>query len=142
MAPYASVQDLQDRYPQRDLAQLTDPDGLVVDAAKLERALAGASAVIDGYLQGRYPLPLAQVPEVLVEYACDVAMYRLQTLRPADDIEDARARYRDVIRYLEQVSRGDLQLGLSPADQPAQQSAGPEVLSPGRQFSRGSMRGY
>jgi phage gp36-like protein len=139
---YATAQDLQDRYPERDLVQLTDPNGVVIDAGRLDRALRAASALIDGYLQGRYPLPLAQVPEVLVEYACDIAMYRLQTLRPADDIEDARNRYRDAIKYLEQVSRGDLQLGLSLANVPAAQSAGPETAPREGSFTRGSMRGY
>lgn len=139
---YATPQHLQDRYPERDLVQLTDPNGVGVVAARLDGALKGAAAVINGYLQGRYPLPLAQVPEVLVEYACDIAMYRLQTLRPSDDIEDARARYKDAIRFLEQVSRGELQLGLSAANTPAAQSTGPEVIEGERHFGRGSTRGY
>jgi phage gp36-like protein len=139
---YASAQDLRDRYPDQDLIQLTDPEGQILQVDRLDSALRAAQSIIDGYLQGRYPLPLAQVPSSLVEYACDIAMYRLQTLRPADTLEDARARYKDAIKYLEQVSRGELQLGLSQEQQPAPQSGGPELIAPDRNFSRDSMRGY
>jgi phage gp36-like protein len=139
---YATTDDLLERYPHRDLVQLTDPDGLELHVERLERALLGARAVIDGYLQARYPLPLAQVPEVLREYACDIAMYRLQTLRPADDIQDARSRYKDAIRYLEQVSSGTLQLGLSAEARPARQDGGPEVVAPARRFTREQMKGF
>lgn len=138
---YATPADLQARYPLRDLIQLTDPDGEQLLVGPLTQALAGAAAVIDGYLQARYPLPIAHVPAVLREYACDIAMYRLQTLRPRDDIEDARARYKDAVRYLEQVSRGDLQLGLASEGQAPRQDAGPEVIEAPRRFGRDSMRG-
>lgn len=139
---YASAQDLQDRYPERDLAQLTDPNGAVVNTAKLSRALADASDEIDGYLQGRYTLPLSQVPKVLKVLACDIAMYRLQVLRPADDIEDARNRYKDAIAYLGKVAKGDVQLGLSAEDAPAPQSSGPEMITSARTFSRAAMGGF
>lgn len=141
MPPYASAQDLQDRYPEQDLVQLTDPAGAAIDVARLERSLADASAEIDGYLQGRYQLPLPQVPELLKLLACDIAMYRLQVLRPLGDIEDARARYKDAMRYLERVSTGAVQLGLSAADVPAPQTAGPEVRGAARTFTRDTMRG-
>jgi phage gp36-like protein len=139
---YATLQDLLARYPERDLAQITDPSGMAVDEVRVAEALSGAAAVIDGYLQARYPLPLAQVPELLREYTCDIAMYRLQALRPADDVQDARNRYKDAIRFLEQAAKGDLQLGLSADQQPAVHDGGPLVIAPDRHFTRGSMRGF
>lgn len=141
MPAYASALDLQDRYPERDLIQLTDPDGAVLDVARLDRALADASAEIDGYLQGRYQLPLSQVPQHLALLACDIAMYRLQVLRPLGDIEDARKRYEDALHYLRQVARGEVQLGLSEQGVAAPQGSGPEVISSTRTFTRESMRG-
>lgn len=141
MAMYASASDLLDRYPEQDLVQLTDPAGAELNPVKLERALADASSEIDGYLLGRYLLPLVQVPEILRLLACDIAMYRLQALRPMAGIEDARKRYEDATRYLKLVSTGEVQLGLSTADAPAQQGAGPEVVSSRRTFSRTSMKG-
>lgn len=139
---YASAKDLRDRYPERDLIQLTDEDGETLDCSRLTRALDDASAEIDGYLQGRYSLPLHQAPEHLALLACDIAMYRLQVLRPLGDIEDARARYEDALRYLRQVARGEVQLGLSEDGHAARQGAGPEMISPRRTFSRDQMRGF
>lgn len=139
---YASAQDLQERYPERDLIQLTDADGEQLDVARLERALADASAEIDGYLQGRYTLPLAKPPQHLTLLACDIAMYRLQVLRPLGDIEDARERYEDALRYLRQVARGEVQLGLSEDGVAAPQGSGPEMISPRRTFTRDAMRGF
>lgn len=142
MAVYASVQDMVDRYPERDLIQLTDENGVELDAVRLERALADASAEIDGYLQGRYVLPLQEVPKILTLVACDIAMYRLQVLRPTGGIEDARARYDDALRYLRQVSKGEVQLGLSDEDRAAPEGSGPEMISPTRIFGRESMKGF
>lgn len=138
---YASAQDLKDRYPAKDLRELTDENGAVINDARLDRALADASAVIDGYLMGRYEIPLPNVPQALVVYACDIAMYKLQALRPANGIEDAKNRHDAAIRYLERVSRGDVQLGVSSSDQPAMQTDGPIVVTADRTFSRDSMRG-
>lgn len=142
MPAYAIAQDLQDRYPEQDLIQLTDPDGVVLDVGRLDRALADASDEIDGYLQGRYQLPLAEVPKHLKLLACDIALYRLLVLRPLGDIEDARKRYEDALRYLRQVSRGEVQLGLSAQDVAAPQGSGPEMISPTRVFDRDGMRGF
>ncbi|MEX2155110.1 MAG: phage protein Gp36 family protein [Gemmatimonadaceae bacterium] len=138
---YASAQDMKDRYPEKDLRELTDVDGQVINDDRLDGALADASAEIDGYLMGRYALPLASVPQALVLYCCDIAMYRLQALRPANDIEDAKNRYDSAIRFLKCVSKGEVQLGVSSSDAPAVQTEGPIVVTAERTFSRDSMRG-
>lgn len=96
---YATVQDLLERYPRRDLAHLTDPQGQVVDEARLEAALADASAEMDRYgLQTVQALPEAERKRI----CCDIAIYRLMVLRPLDDIQDARRRYEDAIGVLQQ----------------------------------------
>lgn len=115
---YATPADVAARYPARDLAQLTSPDGLVTDDAVLATALAGASAIIDGYLSARYPLPLAAPPAILGELAVDIALYRLMVNRREDDIADARARYEDAIKWLSKLAEGkiDLPPGSASAD--------------------------
>ena len=60
--PYATVTDLQDRLGVPRLVQLTDladPSVGLVDPAVAQKALDDAEAEIDGYLGGRYALPLA-----------------------------------------------------------------------------------
>ena len=44
-------------------------------------------------------------------------MYRLQSLRPLHDLEDARKRYEDAVAMLTKVAAGELTLGLSADDQ-------------------------
>lgn len=107
---YATAADFRDRYPEHDLRQLTDLDGQTVQDAVLEKAAAQASSIIDGYIGARYPLPLTVVPPILAELAVDIGMYRLQVLRPQNDIEDARKRYEDAVGYLKLVTKGDADL--------------------------------
>jgi phage gp36-like protein len=103
------------RYPNRDLVQLTneDPTQTAINPSIIGQALADASAEIDGYLDGRFALPLNDVPTVLNRLACDVAMYRLQSLRPLHDMADARKRYEDAVELLVRVARGEVTLGLT-----------------------------
>ena len=142
---YATVQDVINRYPNRDLVQLTneDPTATAINAAPITQALADASAEIDGYIEGRFALPLTDPPAVLNRLATDIAMYRLQSLRPLHDLEDARKRYEDVISMLEKVAAGELTLGLSSDNLEPPLAEGVEsVEGPHRVFTRRKLRGY
>lgn len=87
---YAAVQDLVDRFGERELVQLTDPELLAVDAARVQLKLDDAHALADGYLARVYALPLAGCakpvgvgavdyvpPPQLTRIVCDVARYYL-----------------------------------------------------------------
>jgi phage gp36-like protein len=133
------------RYPSRDLVQLTneDPTATTVNATPITQALADASAEIDGYIEGRFTLPLADPPAVLNRLTTDIAMYRMQSLRPLHDLEDARKRYEDAVAMLIKVAAGELTLGLSADGQEPPIAAVEEnVQGPDRVFSRKKMRGY
>lgn len=56
---YATPQDLIDRFGERELVQLTDPDLLAVNTAAVQRALDDAQAYLDGFVGRVYALPLA-----------------------------------------------------------------------------------
>jgi phage gp36-like protein len=138
------------RYPNRDLVQLTneDPTQTSINTTVIDQALADASAEIDGYLDGRFALPLTDAPTVLNRLACDVAMYRLQSLRPIHDMADARQRYEDAVQLLVRVARGEVTLGLTADNlEPAE---GPDVIqieegcggAPIRIFSRRTLQSY
>ncbi|MDP0260902.1 DUF1320 domain-containing protein, partial [Glaesserella parasuis] len=73
---YADVEDFVVRIGERESIELTDRDGLgVVDEALLVVALKDSSSQIDGYLSGRYRLPLRAVPQNLTRICCDLARY-------------------------------------------------------------------
>jgi phage gp36-like protein len=104
---YATVQDLLARYPERDLAQLSDPEGQAVDDARLQVAIDDASAEMD-----RYPRAVATLSaDELRRICCDIAVYRLMLLRPAGDMQDARRRYEDAISYLQRADEQTVQAG-------------------------------
>ena len=123
--PYATPTHLLERYSERELRHVTDETGQAFDASRAAAALDDASMEIDAYVGQRYLLPLQQphTPAasltepvlldghpVLMRCACDIAVYRLKTLRPADDIKDARQRYEDVIKLLVRISKGEVLL--------------------------------
>lgn len=150
---YAAPSDMIARYPNRDLVQLTneDPTQTTVNQTVLQQALADASAEIDGYLEGRFALPLTDPPAVLNRLACDVAMYRLQALRPLHDLAEARRRYDDALTLLMRVADGTLTLGLALDNQEPGEAAGAVVTEAGgdsagtlprRVFSRGNLKGF
>ncbi|MFB9160500.1 gp436 family protein, partial [Chromobacterium violaceum] len=84
-----------------------------IDDMLLADALASANVEIDGYIGGRYPLPLALPPKILTGYACDIARYRLCG-SGTQLTEDIRDRYRDAVRFLELVAAGKVTLGGMP----------------------------
>ncbi|MGH7000542.1 MAG: gp436 family protein [Stellaceae bacterium] len=150
---YATPNDMIARYPNRDLVQLTneDPTQTAVNTGALQQVVNDASAEIDGYLGSRFSLPLSDPPALLNRLTCDIAMYRLQALRPLHDMADARKRYEDAVELLVRVARGEVTLGLS-ADNVEPPQAQDAVLTqaggdssgvlPQRVFDRGSLKDY
>ena len=110
---YATVTDMQNRYPARDLIAISDPNNASIQNAVITQALDDASVEIDSYIESRVTLPLTDPPAVLNLHCCTIAMYRLQSLRPLHDLEDARKRYDDCIKFLTRVSKGELTLGIA-----------------------------
>lgn len=128
--PYATQQDMQDRYGLPKLVQLTDINepmtGAVVGAV-LDSKLADASAEIDGYLAGRMSVPLADPPAVVKVYCCRIAYYLL--LGAAAD-ELARMDYKGAIDYFRRVATGDITM-TPPDAAPAQAGLGSVSFDPG-----------
>jgi phage gp36-like protein len=128
--PYATVTDLQDRLGEARLVQLTDradpPLGLVDDGVA-GKALDDASAEIDGYLIGRYTLPLADAPEILRVHCITIACYRLLG---GAATETDREDYKATRDYLNRVADGRVNL-LPPSQVPPPAGAGTVIFSPG-----------
>ncbi|OGB19446.1 MAG: hypothetical protein A2W72_17935 [Burkholderiales bacterium RIFCSPLOWO2_12_67_14] len=91
---YATPQDLIDRFGERELIELTDPDLVAVQSEKVERAIADAQAYADSFIGRVYTLPLTGcvkpapvvgdpfatelvAPPQLTRIAVDVARYYL-----------------------------------------------------------------
>jgi phage gp36-like protein len=107
---------------------------------KLRHALEDARATVDGYLAGRYQLPLSPLPPVLVRIACELARYYLY-----DDqlTEPVKQRFEANVRFLRDVASGVLQLGAD-SETGATPAAATEVAlhSAGRVWDRRGARGF
>lgn len=137
---YATQQDMLDRFDEAEIIQLTDEKDLgVVDTAILAKALADADAAVDGYLMGRYTLPLATVPVALTRIACDLARFFLY-----DDVatEGVRKRYEDALDFLKALASGKISLGLDNAQQRQPEAGGPKAAADERVFTKGTLGDY
>lgn len=133
---YATRDDMVARFGEREVLTLTDRAfaGLIDDAV-LSDALGMAANEIDGYIAGRYPLPMATPPRVLAGFACDIARYRLcgAGTQTTDEIRD---RYRDAVRFLEHVAAGRVSLGGMPEGSAAAPAQSVHFMQGGRVFGR------
>lgn len=160
---YATLQQLIERYSERELRNITDPDGQTLDTVKAQLALDDAESEIDGYLGLRYVLPLESseggaLPGVSVQAlpnavseplfiratslarcACDIAVYRLQILRTSDDIKDARQRYDDVIKLLQRIGTGEVILPGARLRAGVSAEAGDKVVGEAQFWEAGSV---
>ena len=114
---YATADQLIDRLGTREAAAISRATNGVPDEAVLAEALALASEEVDAYVGRRYLLPLtsadtgaAALPTILQRVAIDIARYR-QTGTEIMETETIRTRYKDAVKLLEQISRGEVSIG-------------------------------
>lgn len=135
---YATKTDMIARFGEAEVITLTDRTGSLdaVDDAVLDAALAEADAEIDPYLAPRHVLPLASVPKILAGFGCDIARYRLCGAG-VTATEEARNRYKDAIRFLENVASGKIGIGLDASNNVARPANTVQFKEPvGRVFDR------
>lgn len=112
---YATRADLEKRYGADEIAQR---ESALADGA-LDHALVDADALIDGYLAGRYSLPLTAIPPNLPQMACSIARYNLMG---DSATERARNDFKDTMAWLKDVEAGRVQLQCAspmPGSEPA-----------------------
>lgn len=126
---YATKQAMLDRFSERELAELTDAVAhSSIDDATLAPALAFAGDLINSKLRARYTVPLATVPQIIIDYACDIARYRLYGDAVPELIKE---RFAQAMNYL-----NDLALGRATLSIEAPARGLPEIVSPERVFGR------
>jgi phage gp36-like protein len=131
---YCTKQNLIDRFGEGELIQLTDRTGAgVINDTVLNQAIGDADGEINGYLAGRYTLPLASVPPVLTQKACDIARFFLYDEAVLDIV---KTRYDNAIAWLKLVANGTVSLGLDGTGEEVITSGSPEMQSAGSVFGR------
>lgn len=123
---YCTLDDLLLVIPARTLAQLSNdtPPATEPNLPVIERAVTSAEETIDGYLRGRYDLPLKEVPTVVRDLTVNIARHALYARRPdgKDDLPPAVVRaYKAAMEMLSAIQKGALTIGVA-----ATQAAQPE----------------
>lgn len=139
---YATQAQLIERFGERmliDLSDRADPPTGVINAGVVARALADTDAVIDGYLAGRYALPLAATPPQLLDLALSIAIYKLH---PSDPDPKIKADYEDAKKDLLKISTGVIRLPAAGIEPAAATSSGVETIDRERELSPESLKGF
>lgn len=141
--PYATVTDMQQRYGEAELRQLSDnasPRTGAVNVAVVQNALDDASAWIDSYLAGRYAVPITDAGALTVMrlHCCGEARFLLMTTHP-DEV--AIAAHAERAAFFGAIAKGQIAL-IAPTAVPLALGAGPVVFVPGAKvFGRDSDTG-
>ena len=138
---YCTEDDLIRRYGEKELIQLSNKDGngTTLNVLVVAQAIADAEAEINGYLQGRYTLPLSSVPDALVAYACDIARYRLYDDNASEHVTDM---YDDALAWLVMIAKGQTSLGIDQAGKSAAVSGGPASVGNQRVFDKATLKDF
>ena len=139
---YATLQQLTDRYGEKLLLQLSDratPPAGTVDADVVARTLADADAVIDGYLAGRYSLPLETTPALITDLAQAIAVYKLHRATASDKITED---YKDAIKMLRDIATGTIRLSVAGVEPATNSASGVQASDRDRDMTPDNMKGF
>lgn len=139
---YATLAALTDRYGTPMLVRLSDradvPTGLV-DQDVVDRALADADAVIDGYLEKRYALPVTAVPPLLVDIAQAITIYKLHVFQPDTKIEE---EYKEAMRMLREIADGRITLTIAGKPAAGTGGSGARITDRERPLTEQNLKGF
>ena len=140
--PYASQAQLEDRYGTSMLIELTDrasPPADAIDVDVIDRALADADALIDGFLKGRYLLPLSSTPPLVVDLALAIAVYKLHRNVASDKV---RRDYEDAMKVLRDIAAGTVRLDVDGAEPTASGASGVKTNDRDRPLTPDNLKGF
>lgn len=109
---YCTLDDIEKHTSTPILIQLTSDDGQeIVDKTVVEEALLYSSALIDGYLRGRYSLPLDICFPLLRVLAVDLSVYRLYSRRMRNEMPEViETAYKNAIATLRDIQKDVISL--------------------------------
>jgi|SRR5471030_786396 len=112
---YCTRADIGNAIPEMTLIQLSndDPAAALPNESVIEDGVRQAEELVDGYLRGRYNLPLDPVPTVLRDAVVYLARHWLYQRRPEGALPDAvKDSRKDTIKLLESIRDGVVTLGM------------------------------
>ena len=129
----------------KSVAQLTndDPKAEKADMAKVQEAVRAAEELADGYLRGRYALPLSTVPTLLRDVVRTIARFKLYERRPESKMPDTVLEtYKAAVKTLEQIRSGRITLGVAATAEPVPERGEHRMSAPAAYFSDAMRKAY
>ena len=140
--PYVTLAQLIERYGEPALVLVTDRAQFatgVVDDASVDRAIADADALIDGYLARRYQLPLTEAQPLLVRIAGSLVFYSLHTYQPDEKIV---SDHKEALAMLRDISAGTVALTAAGLEAPNVGGSGARITDRERLLTQDNMTGF
>lgn len=139
---YATLQQLIDRFGEHTLVQATDRGAVAtgaIDAGVVDRALADTDAEINGYLAGRYVLPLVETPPLIADKALAIAIYKLHVFAPDPKIKDD---YEQAMKALREIASGVIRLPAQGVEPAVTGNSGVRFIDRARPLTPESLTGF
>ena len=109
---YCTIEDIETQTSTPTLIQLTSDDGQeIVDRVVAQEAILYSTSLINGYLRGRYSLPLYTHFSLLRILAIDISIYRLYARRMRNEMPEViETAYKNAISTLKDIQKGTITL--------------------------------
>lgn len=120
---YSDRTDLEEKTSKQEvikLAAITGRQaGIGNDSEAVDKAIADADGVIDGFIEKQYSLTLVKatspVPPLLVQISASLALYNLRQKKPGNE-ERYQRFHDDAMALLKKISSGDISLGVTSSE--------------------------
>jgi len=111
---YCTLDNVKQQVSETTLIEVTDDNQAnEINTAIVDEAILYSETLIDGYLRGRYTLPLAITPLLIKILAIDLTVFRLYSRRFHTDMpESINDKYKNSVKLLEQIQKGIISLGI------------------------------
>lgn len=139
---YCTQADLEARYGAALLVEISDradAASSTIDVALITRAIADAAALIDGYLAGRYALPLATIPALVTDLAQRIAIYYAHSNVASEKIAKD---YEAALRQLKDIASGLIKLDSGGSEPEGSGASEVRTNDPERPLSTTTMKGF
>lgn len=106
---YCTKDDILNIISERELFNLTvdnPTEDSVVDEVQVSGAIDYADNCINGFLRGKYKLPLEVIPDFISKLCADIAVYRLYGRRPQSMPDHIKENYKMSLDLLNKIQKG------------------------------------
>ena len=109
---YCTIEDIKTQTSTPTRIQLTSDDGQeIIDRVVAQEAILYSTSLINGYLRGRYSLPLNIHFPLLRILAIDISIYRLYARRMRNEMPEViETAYKNAIATLKDIQKGTITL--------------------------------